>query len=275
MKYKPGQHSFYLNCYDDFGNPHTVGGAILKATVVGAGPLDVGSQPSLGEIQTSRRLDSECEIAYVGAGKYLLQCTLVGAGSHHLVVVHCDKGWGVRLTSVCVSQESEVWPQHCWLDPNNVYRSPSFECCTCYIYLYDRHFNPYCRGAGMSAIVYLGAFMHVVYLSKTSTVNRYEFKFTPQLYCSCKLRVSINDTYIADQARIFTVSKGQAFRKKLADFRRFIRKFYVYEWHPCHTVDRSKILESALEARRHLHYRSFIQFKGESGIDAGGVSRYG
>ncbi|CAI8013011.1 hypothetical protein GBAR_LOCUS8297, partial [Geodia barretti] len=58
--YKPGPHSFYIDCRDSYGNSHTMGGAIKSAVIVGAGPLDVEPPVcSLAAVTASKRLDSE------------------------------------------------------------------------------------------------------------------------------------------------------------------------------------------------------------------------
>ena len=280
--YKPGPHSFYIDCRDSYGNSHTMGGAIKSAVIVGAGPLDVEPPVcSLAAVTASKRLDSECEISYVGQGRYRLMCTRLRAGCHPLVVTTgCAPGITKQLViaSCRVSGDSEVWPQHCWLDPTNVYKGLPFSPCTCYIYLYDRYFNPYYYGREVVVSVCLGTYSHPVFLHTTSVPNRYMFTFTPEVLSKCNLKVSINHVFIGDPPKTFTVLQRESFEGRLACFRDevarslqrslFFMKYMI-------RVNRSEILESALVHRVALRQGQIVvSFEGESGIDVGGMSRY-
>jgi hypothetical protein len=281
--YKPGPHSFYIDCRDSYGNSHTIPGAIKSAVIVGAGPLDVEpTVHSLAAVTASRRLDSECQVSYVSQGRYRLVCTLLRAGCHPLVVTTgCAPGIPKQLViaSYMVSGDSNVWPQHCWLDPTNVYEGLPFSPCTCYIYLYDRYFNPYYYGREVVVCVHLGTYSHLVFLHATSVPNRYMFTFTPEVLSACNLKVSINGVFIGDLPKTFTaVLQRESLEERLACFREEVARSLQHSLflvNPMIRVNRSEILESALVHRVALRQRLIaVSFEGESGIDAGGMSRY-
>ena len=237
----------------------------------------MGPEPSLEEVQVSGRLDSSCEVTYEGHGRYLLTCSLVGAGLHSLVVETGQLGrpeW-VKLTGVFVCGDPNVHPQHCWLDPSNVYNGELYEPHNCYIYLYDQYFNPYNDGQGLSVTVFLDTRIHFATLCSTSTKNRYMFQFTPDIFSNASLRVLIDNKYIADPLKTFTVLQRESFQERLAHFRNQVARHALFSVRALVRVDRSRILEAALANRQTLRQTMiFVRFEGESGIDAGGVSRF-
>lgn len=247
---------------------------------MGAGPINIGPDPSLEEVRASKRLDSECEVSYVGQGRYRLVCSLLGAGSHPLVVMTGDP-WITKqfvMTWVWITEEWDICPQHCWLDPRNVYVGLPYTRHTCFIYLYDQYFNPYCNGQEMLVTVDLGTARYPAFLHQASVTNRYMFTFTPEVSSTCHLRVSINGTFIADPPKTFTILEGESFKTRLSHFRTQVAlaaRHPLYIPKPMIRVDRSKILESALANRLLLKQTQIVvNFEGESGIDAGGISRY-
>ena len=231
-------------------------------------------------VRSSERLDSVCQVKYIGQGRYLLDCSLLGAGIRPLVVTSGDPGLTKQsvktMCMVRVAEDSDVCPKHCWLDPTNVYESQSFKPCTCYIYLYDQYFNPYCNGQGMLVNVHLGTNTHPTSLRPASTTNCYTFTFTLDALSTCHLTVSINGVLIADPPQTFTVLT-ESFPTRLARFREQVARYDYDSMFGIRTmirVNRSKIMETAVANRLLLRERQIVvNFEGESGIDAGGISR--
>ena len=278
-KYRPGQHGFYVDCYDEYGNSHTVGGSIKKAVVKGAGHLSTKPIHSLSEIQSCmKREDSECVVTDVGGGRYSFTCALFGAGIHSLLVTDV-MGKTECLVTLQVINESSPWPPHCWLDPNNTYKSKPFKKCTNYMYLYDRYYNTF-QGSTNGMIITLSLDSHSYYceLQKVSkSTNHYMFQFIPQIASGCyKLKACINNVCIADEPKDFEVkSNWESFRKLITHLRRNLQASFPPSIPIIVQIDRSNILESALQNHASLKYNQFrVRFLNEDGIDQGALSRY-
>ena len=273
---KPGQHGFYLDCCDEYGNRHTAGGAVKIAVVKGAGHLAIGPVLSLNAIQSCvTREDSKCEVTHLGSGRYSLKCALFGAGSHPVLVTNVQ-GKTECLTTVSVTHDPSPWPLHCWLDPDNTYESPPFRQYTCHIYLYDRYFNPF-KAKTLHVAVYLDSHFHHGILKKASEPNRYVIQFTPQVTTvCCKLKISISDAFIGDEPKTFKIQENNSFKDRLVNFRRTLSLSRHGLWsNELVTIDRSNLLESALENQNALKCNRFrIRFLYENGIDEGALSRY-
>lgn len=276
--YKPGSHGFNLKCFDKFGNAHTVGGRIKKAVVKGAGQLYIGSVPNLRAIwSAASRRDSECKVQYMGSGRYSLECFIQGAGNYPLLVTDAQ-GKTACMATIHV-KSGRVWPAHCWLDPNNSYNSPPNKIFTCYIYLYDRYFNPcFSFTSDTSVTVLLGSQSLSAVLVRSPTpccgvLNRCQIKFTPQITGNRSelLKIFINNCPIADDPKIFHITEEVSFKGRLSHLRSTTEREVAML--PIVTIDRSNILESTLQKLTVLDFKFRVRFVGESGIDTCGMSR--
>ena len=277
--YNLGSHEFLLNCCDEYGNPHTVAGAVKKAVVEGAGCLEIGPALSLDAILASPpRQDSVCKVTYVGGGSYNLKCSLFGVGTHRLLVT-TRHGETECMASIPVTgQNTAVWPPHCFLDPNNVYKAAPFKTYACYIHLFDRYFNS-CCGCGSHIEVFLNDCLHPAVLIPVLSPKflRCKLKFTPQITAEkCELNITVNSMLIGNTPKVFSIERGRSFQERVKHFRECMRKeqqsrrldFGIV------TIERSNILQSALLNQSVLKYNFKIRFKDEYGIDMGGISRY-
>lgn len=276
--YKPSFHGFNLKCFDKFGNAHTVGGRIKKAVVKGAGQLLIGSVPNLRALQSaSSRRDSECKVQYMGSGRYSLKCFIQGTGNYPLLVTDAQ-GKTACMATINVKSD-RVWPAHCWLDPNNTYNSPPNTIFTCYIYLYDRYFNPcFNFTSDTSVTVLLGSQLLPTMLVRSPTpccgvLNRHQIKFTPQITGTTSelLKIVINNRPIGDDPKMFHITEDVSFKGRLSHLRSTTGRGVAML--PIVTIDRSNILESTLQKLTVLDFKFRVRFIGESGIDTGGMSR--
>lgn len=275
--YKPGLHCFTLVTRDEYGN--TLTSEIIRgALAVGAGPLDIDSdKPSLEVIRKSCRRSSKCHVEYKGGGRYELKCSVLRVGKIPLVLQIPPLSF--FATFVNVVPEGVVCPQHCWLDPTNTYKCNMLGYATLYIYLYDQYYNPYYHqdGRGVlcaNVILSTQVFNTILHKARYGKRPRYKFDVGP-ISNAIDLRVKINDSFIADPPKKFTVL-CTSLEERLARFRSlpcFSRSDDTIR--PIIHIDRNKILESALEYNNVMRRGSIhVNFIGEFGIDMGGVSRY-
>lgn len=274
--YKPGSHEFQLKCFDKFGNAHTVGGRIKKAVVRGAGQLYVGSVPNLEAIENAPpRQDIECKVQHMSSGRYSLKCFIQGAGFHPLLVM--DAQGKAACMAIIHVKSDRIWPPHCWLHPQNSYKSPPNRIFTCYIYLYDRYFNPcFSFTSDTSVTVLLGSQLlsaALVQSPPTPCCGAFQIKFTPQITGTSSelLKIFINNCPIGDDPKTFHITEEMSFQERLCHLRSTTDREGVML--PIVTIDRSNILESTLQNLTVLDFKFRVRFVGESGIDTGGMSR--
>ena len=245
-----------------------------------AGRLTVGPELSLEAIQQASplRQDCECEVRHVGSGRYSLKCTLQGAGTHPLLVTDAH-GKTECMTTLRVTH-ARIWPPHCWLDPNNVYRTLPDVQYTCHVYLYDRYFNPCCGcESDLRVSVFLGEQLQsaIFHTLSSREFNRLMIEFTPRTTeASCELKIAINNQIIGDLSKTFCIRDEVSFMDKLRRVRNalYFREQVQQSFVPIITMDRSNILESALQNHSLLKSKFRVRFRGENGIDGGGISRY-
>ena len=277
--YKPGEHAFSLHCCDEYGNSHTAGGAIKKAVVKGAGRIvSEGGKVSFAALLKfpQQRHDAECAVEHIGRGRYTLKCTLHGAGKHQLIVTDALGKTHPMATVQVVS--GPVYPPNCRMDPKNVYETTLFTLYTFHLYAFDRSFNPCCLCRNHVLVLVGSDTPYFELLPAPPPANRVAINFAPQAAAvSVELRVSINGEFIGGEPKKLLI-KSRSLEERLDEVREMLaqplRDSQTVSQGVA-TIDRSNLLEDAL--RNHAAFRSrhfYVRFRGESGIDEGGVSRY-
>ena len=108
--------------------------------------------------------------------------------------------------------------------------------------------------------------------------NRVVINFAPQTAAdSVELRVSINGEFIGGEPKELLI-KSRSLEERLEEVREMLAQPLRDSQTVSQgiaTIDRSNLLENALRNHAALRSRHFyVRFRGESGIDEGGVSRY-
>lgn len=260
-----------------------------KAVVRGAGKASISSESSLEVIcaQLSKRPDSVCSVEHCGDGLYQLQCTVYCAGHHPLLITDVH-GKTVCMMTLQV-QPGNVYPPHCRLDPNNSYIASVFQEYTCNVYLYDEYFNPCCLTHKDMVHAWVGAQnLSVARATCTSHHDRLEtikpkgdhnlvtFKFSPQPTTATELWIKINEKNLPFCPVSIKITGEEPFKRRLDRLRRNIQQeqYRKARYAPTVTIDRSNILESALQNAEYFYTTVHVRFGDEPGIDLGGVARY-
>ena len=258
-----------------------------KAVVRGAGKAGINSESSLENIctQSSKRPDSICSVEHCGDGLYQLQCTVYCAGHHPLLITDVH-GKMVHMMTLQV-QPGTVYPPHCRLDPNNSYIAPVFQKYTCHVYLYDEYFNPCCLTQNDMVRAWVGAqnlsvtraMSHHEHLETAESKGEYNlltFKFSPQPATATELWVKINEENLPFCPVPIKITGEEPFKRRLERLRRNIQQeqYRKARYAPTITIDRSNILESALQNAEYFYTTVHVRFGDEPGVDFGGVARY-
>ena len=274
--WEPGPHAFFLMCFDDFGNAHTIGGSVKRAVVKGGGgrpdtfPLPVLVPPEL---------DVVCKVKHLGGGLYCLVCIIEAVGTHPLLVTD-TLGRCLSMATLHI-QHGPVSPLHCRLDSGNKYEATVFKEYTCHIYLYDDYFNPcHHHKSCHEVVVFLNSVHHSATLSRLPRggANRFALKFSPKLAATSKLTVIIDQKRIGGAPPTIRVTHEHSgsFQMRFQMFRKLIVDHLLNKSHhsPFIMFDRSSILESALRNLNAFRTSFRVMFQSERGIDFGGLARY-
>lgn len=294
---------FHLKAADVYGNQHTAGGAIKAAVIYGAGkrevPVASGDQPVLVDWGG----DAICDVSYTSDGCYEIRCTVYTVGTHELVL----------SDSISFSQRAMIFGKvrvysgapngaKSRLCDSNTYCGTVGTRHYLFLELFDEfgnhsHFSDITTasqeiearvgGHVLSACTVEEAIksekQRGVSISPPPNYgiggNQRQFialALTPYQVGMAMLHVQINDTLLPScpipfSIRVsinYLVAKGKALRT-------FLRSQHGRGYTPTITVDRSRLLESAVEALQGQLFSKTVRvrFGDERGMDMGGISK--
>ena len=235
----------------------------------------------------TQRPNSDCAVSHIGDGVYELQCIAFSAGLKQLFITCTQTNTATLIITVHIVPAA-ISPPHCRLDPANSYEATVNQEYSFRMYTYDRYFNPCCpkssdvlstsAGGQLFRAKYSIAPAYVVAnlcpeCLKIIVPNCVTFTFCPKLRTGNKLYITFNGESFPFSPVPFEARGSGSFSKRLWMFRRSIENEQS-DYFTDITVDRSKILDSALYNEQYLGSTLRIRFAGEPGIDTGGVARY-
>lgn len=275
---------FRLKAVDHYNNRHTTSGAVKSVIVKGA-----GKKRALGGSSTdsSEAEDVICDVSYLSNGKYAIKCQVFTTGSHHIIATDS------RLMSSTVGKvlvcSGPPYGANCRLAESNTYTAALGERHSLSVELFDMYANPTHYNDGFMVIriteasvgnQVLNAFtgpdaVKYGYASSPST-RQIVFSFTPHTPGQAMLRISINNTPLPTSPVPFMVRVSiQTLESKLRMLRSYLRGVHCRGYTPTLTVDRERLLESAVEVLQQDYFSKIVRvrFGDEIGIDMGGITR--
>ena len=290
-----------LRATDRYGNRHTMGGAVKAAVVWGAGRREQDSS-SLGESRASRPgSDVVCDVSYTSGGSYDIKCRVYTKGTHSLTVSESSEGFSSpkELGKIRVLS-SRPHASSCKLVDSKSFVGTVGKRHYIFMELFDQFGNwswyRNSREANLAVKARVGH--HPISMFSVNEILREgHSRVTPPPTCGpgrrsrfivlvfipekvgvAMLHVRINDVPLPACPVTFTVRVSKtSLAAKVRALRAYLLGQHCRGYTPTLTMDRSRLLESAVSALNQEDYFSKVirvRFGDERGIDMGGISRY-
>ena len=263
-----------------------------KAVICNAWRANLSSDSPLEAIWShTQRPDSNCIVSNIGNGIYELLCIAFSAGLRPLFITCTQTDTATFMTTVHIVPAT-IYPPHCRLDPANSYEATLNQEYSFCMYTYDRYFNPCCpKSSDVLSTSAGGQLFKAEYsippahsgdnlcrkclksIPSQSEPNCATFTFCPKPLTANKLYIRLNGGSFPFSPLPFRVKCIESFPKRLSRFRRSVERERS-AYHGVITVDRSRILDSALYNEQYFNSTVRVRFVGELGFDTGGVARY-
>ncbi len=265
-----------LKARDKHNNQHTTGGAVKDVTIRGG-----------GRRRSSQTEDVKCNVYYKSNGKYIIQCQLFASGSHDIVVTDsCLKSAVFGRVKV---YSGHPHGENCQLVNTNVYEATIGIQYSLSVELFDEFKNPtryrddYMiiritdASVGREVLIgYTGPCAYKYGLTSSPSTRFIIFSFLPRETGLVSLHIKINGTSISACPLPFNVNISMdSLKVKLKKLKGYLAARYRRGYTPTLTIDRSRLLESAVEILQDSYFSNIvrIRFGDEIGVDIGGISR--
>ena len=281
------QLKLVFKAVDEYGNPHTSGGAVQTVVISKADKYEFRSDISHDEIQRTiaqGAKDVVCEINDEGNGSYSIIGTVYTSGLH---TVNITAPFSQVVGKVKVVNGPPFGP-NCRLLSSNVYQVFTSQKYSCSVALYDQYMNEckapvwYNKLAGSVGESRLNSSPSVpsfptrmvTYLDNNIAC----LTFTPRIHGNFQLKVTVSGQPVPLSPLPFIVIKvNESLKTRFGKLKGFIVGQFGQRSTPTFTIDRSNIIESAFHVfnmhpgyfERHLK----VRFGEEVGVDAGGISK--
>ena len=267
-----------LKARDQYYNEHTTGGAVKSIIIQGGGKRTPNLEAE----------DISGDVSYVDSGEYAMKVQLFATGTHNIMVTNS------RLESFVLGKVKVTsgMPHGgcCKLSDFNSYEATLDTRHCISVELFDQFNNPTHYNDDFMVIriteasigdhvlnAYTGPHAFNLGYTTSRSTRFIIFTFTPRKVGQSLLQISINHTPLPDCPLPFNVRISmQTLKEKLHRLKDYLQGRHSIGYTHTLTIDRQRLLESAVEVLQEHHFSKIIRvrFGDEIGLDVGGISRY-